>query len=111
MGYGVVLSYYYPQSGRLDLGRATQELIGQLGSINPSLRVAAGQRRARVDGQPGLLTTLSAASPYGGAETDYLLTVARPQGLFYMVFVGPRSQFDQLSGVFDQMLRSLRFRR
>jgi len=111
IGYGVVLSYYYPQSGRLDLGQATQELIGQLGSINPSLRVAAGQRRARVDGQPGLLTTLSAASPYGGAETDYLLTVAQPQGLFYMIFVGPRSQFDQLSGVFDQMLRSLRFRR
>ena len=111
IGYGVVLSYYYPQSGRLDLGQATQELIGQLGSINPSLRVTAGQRRARVDGQPGLLTTLSAASPYGGAETDYLLTVAQPQGLFYMIFVGPRSQFDQLSTVFDQMLRSLRFRR
>ncbi len=111
IGYGVVLSYYYPQSGRLELGQATQELIGQLGSINPSLRVAEGQRRARVDGQPALLTILSAASPYGGAETDYLLTVAQPQGLFYMVFVGPRSQFDQLSGVFDQMLRSLRFGR
>jgi predicted Zn-dependent protease len=109
IGYGAVLSYYYPQAGRLQLERSTQELVSQLTSINPNLRVAGGQRRVRVDGQPALLTTLSGASPYGGEETDYVLTAVQSRGLFYMVFVGPRNQFDQLAGTFDQMLRSLRF--
>jgi len=34
-----------------------------------------------------------------------------PRGPFYMVFVGPSNQFNQLQGAFDQMLRSLRFQR
>jgi hypothetical protein len=110
IGYGAVLSYYYPPSGRLDLRRSTQELIAQLGSINPNLRVSGNSRALRVAGSPALLTPLSGASPYGGPEANLLLTVARPEGLFYVVFIGPRSQFVQLEGVFNQMLQSLQFR-
>jgi Zn-dependent protease with chaperone function len=107
IGYGAVLSYYKPQPQARTLGQATQELVSQLTYVNPDLR-AAGRRQVRVDGKPGLLTMFAGASPYGGAETSYLLTVAQPQGLFYMVFIGPRNQFNQLAGTFDRMLQSLR---
>jgi len=110
IGYGAVLSYYYPPAGRLDLRRSTQELIAQLGSINPNLRVNGNARALRIGGSPAMLTPLLGASPYGGPEANFLLTVARPEGLFYIVFVGPRSHFAQLEGVFNQMLQSVRFR-
>jgi hypothetical protein len=57
------------------------------------------------------VTHLSGASPYGGAETDVVLTVARPEGLFYMVFVAPSRDFNQLQGAFQKMLDSIQFRR
>jgi hypothetical protein len=112
IGYGAVLSYYTPQSRTLDLEQSTRELVSQLTALDPNLTDAGSrQRRVSVDGNPALLMTLSGASPYGGNETNYLLTVSRPGGLFYMVFVGPSNQFNRLAGTFDQMLQSLRFRR
>ena len=52
---------------------------------------------------------LETGSPYGGAETDALLTVMRPEGLFYMVFIAPQRNFSSLQGAFEQMLNSIRF--
>ena len=109
IGYGAVLSYYQPQSAR-NLDGATRELIQQLSSVNPGMRPSGSQRRLTVSGRPALLTPLTAQSPYGGRETNMLLTVARPEGLFYMVFVGPENQFDQLGATFNQMLSSIQFR-
>jgi predicted Zn-dependent protease len=109
LGFGTVMSYYRPASGRLELAASTQELIRDLASVNPNLRVAGPSREVAVDGSPGLLTTLSGLSPYGGEETNVLLTVPRPQGLFYMVFVTPSSRFEQFQGSFQQMLQSLQF--
>jgi hypothetical protein len=109
IGYGAVMSYYQPQAAR-NLQGATRELVQQLASVNRDLRASGGQRRATVGGHPALLTQLSAQSPYGGRETNMLVTVARPEGLFYMVFVGPESQFGQLTGTFERMIGSLQFR-
>jgi hypothetical protein len=109
IGYGVVLSYYQPQSR--DLAGATQELIGQLQLLDRNLRVSARQRQVRVGGSNGVVTYLSGASPYGGPETDVVLTVARPEGLFYMVFVAPSGDFSQLEGAFQKMVDSIQFGR
>ena len=109
IGYGVVLSYYQPQSR--NLASATNELIGQLQSLDRNLRVADRQRRVRVGGSEGIVTYLSGTSPYGGDETDVVLTVARPEGLFYMVFVAPSRDFSRLEGAFQKMLDSIQFRR
>ena len=107
IGYGVVLSYYQPQSRNLE--GATRELIGQLQSLDRNLRVSGQQRRTRVGGSNGIVTTLSGASPYGGTETDVILTVARPEGLFYMIFVAPSRDFSQLEGAFQKMVDSIQF--
>jgi hypothetical protein len=109
IGYGVVLSYYQPQSAR-DLRGATNELLNQLQSMNPNLRLAGRQRQVRAGGGNGIVTYLSGSSPYGGAETNVVLTVARPQGLFYMVFVAPQQNFQQAEGTFQRILDSIQFR-
>ena len=88
----------------------TQELIGQLQQGNPGLRVAGGGRNVQVQGSAGMIVNLAGPSPYGGAERNVLLTVARPEGIFYMVFVGPEQGFSQLEPAFEEMLRSIRFR-
>ncbi len=38
-----------------------------------------------------------------------LVTVARPEGLFYAIFIAPESEFDSVQKIFEEMLRSVRF--
>lgn len=109
LAYGVVLSEFQPRFSS-DLNNATFELIDELQEMDPSLRVAAAPRQTQVSGAPGMVTELSGRSPYGGGERVVLLTVARPGRVFYMVFVGPQQQFQQLQPAFETMLRSIRFR-
>lgn len=111
IGYGAIVSFYFPESQTRDLQQATEELIHHLHSNNPSMQVASNtRRRVRVEGNNGLVTTLTSDSPYRGqTETDVLLTVMRSQGLFYMIFIAPQSDFRNLQGTFDEMVRSIRF--
>lgn len=109
LGYGVVMSYYQPRDAR-NLGQATGELVNQLAGLDRSIQSRGNQRRVTVNGNRGLITTLYGQSPYGGAERLMLLTVPRPEGLFYMVFVAPDNRFEQLSAPFEQMVNSLTFR-
>ena len=55
------------------------------------------------------MTTLYNQSPMGGREVNMLVTAERPEGLFYMIFIGPENDFRQLQPVYEQMLRSVRF--
>ncbi|MEZ5394432.1 MAG: hypothetical protein R2724_16590 [Bryobacterales bacterium] len=109
LGYGAVVSTFQPRFNR-DALNATHELIDELQEMDPSIRVTGFPRQVNVQGSPGLITTLHGRSPYGGAERDVLLTVPRPNGLFYMVFVGPEQNFNQLEPAFNQIVQSIRFR-
>jgi hypothetical protein len=73
------------------------------------MQVSGNSRRARVNGNSALITMLESSSPFGGTETDALVTVARPEGLFYMVFIAPQRSFNQLQNAFQQMMSSIRF--
>jgi Zn-dependent protease with chaperone function len=109
VGYGAILSYFSPEN-RTDLLSATDDLISHLYGQNPAFRVTSNsQDKVRAGGSDGLITMLASASPYGGDETDALLTVGRPEGLFYMVFIAPAKNYPQLEGSFRQMVHSLRF--
>ena len=109
IGYGAVMSYYRPRY-RSDLLNATWELLQEMQEVNPNLRAAIAPRQVNVGGNSGLIVGLTGPSPYGGAETNLLLTVARPQGVFYMVFIAPENQYDRLQPTFERMARSIRFR-
>jgi beta-barrel assembly-enhancing protease len=111
VGYGAIVSYFFPESNTHDLQRSTADLIQHLHATNPSMRTASDtSRRVTVEGSPGLVTVLSSDSPYHGqTERDVLLTVERPQGLFYMIFIAPESDYRGLEDTFDEMVRSIRF--
>ncbi len=110
IGYGAMVSYYFAQDGNADLRRETESLVRQLAQNNPGME-ARGQRRLQVNGQDALVSTLYSRSPYQGErEVDSLVTVARPEGLFYVIFIAPESEWNQIQGTFEQMLSSIRFR-
>lgn len=109
IAYGAVMSYYCPRY-RSDLLNATWELLQEMQEVNPNLKTSIAPRQVKVAGHDGLIVGLTGRSPYGGAERNLLLTVVRPQGIFYLVFVAPESQNDRLQPTFEQMARSIRFR-
>jgi Zn-dependent protease with chaperone function len=109
VGYGAMISYYLPEPPDMDLQTATSDLIRRLRAANPGMEVRSPGRKLKVDGSPALSTTLSSASAFGGDETDLLITVSRPEGIFYMVLIAPQRAYPQLQGAFDQMVRSVRF--
>ena len=72
------------------------------------MRVVRKPGRVRLNGQPALSTYLSNASPMGGEETDWLITVLRPDGLLYFVCVAPQAEYDNYDKTFVAILDSLR---
>lgn len=110
VGYGAILSYFFPDNRRANLKDATDDLVHHLRTQNPNMQVSSrSSKRVRIGGAEGLITMLESDSPYGGAETDGLVTVLRPEGLFYMVFVAPQREFRNLEAAFNQMVSSIRF--
>ncbi len=101
VGYGLQADYFAGD---------TDGLIQRFRKANAEMQIAGEARRIQVAGQPALLNTLNSRSPFGGGEVDVLVTVERPQGLFYMVFIAPKSQFEKVQPVFEDVLRSVRFR-
>jgi Zn-dependent protease with chaperone function len=112
VGYGMMASFYFPQGrNSIDLVQDTNGLIQQLQQSNPGLEVGAQRsRRVKINGQDALVTTMSSQSPYRGeTEHDTLVTIARPEGLLYLIFISPARDAQTLQGTFDNMVRSLRF--
>jgi len=107
-GYGAQVSLFQV-AGRADLANDTRRLIQQLQASG--MTRAGESRTVSVDGQPGLLTPLTSPSPYqNDQESDILLTVARPEGMFYVVFFSPKSRYQKLEPIFEQMTTSIKFR-
>ncbi len=108
IGLGAVIGTH---KGAGTLRRDTDDLVRQLISSNPGMKAVSSQS-GRVNGQPALLVTLHSQSPWAGeTEVDSLVTVQRPQGLFYMVLIAPRSAQRNVQGAFDAIIRSIRFTR
>ena len=52
---------------------------------------------------------LKGDSPFGGAETDAVVTVVRPGGLFYLVWIAPEKDYARVEETFKQMMDSVKF--
>jgi Zn-dependent protease with chaperone function len=89
---------------------ATARLIEDLRHSNAGMRIVRRHEHFRVDGQMAESTYLTNDSPLGGRETNWLVTVQRPEGLLFMVFVAPDRDFQNYDRTFQSMLYSLRFR-
>ncbi len=112
VAYGVIKAVFTASQRRhtnSDLEDATNQLIDNLHSSNPGMKVTKNPSRLRVGGESALSTELSNDSPLGGRETDWLVTVLRQEGLVYIVFVAPEGDFSSYRKTFQDMLNSIRF--
>ncbi len=109
IGYGSVLSYFFADLGRSSLGDATGDLIQRLRTEDPGIHDSGPQKSAEVDKRPAIMTQFTNNSPLGGAETDVLVTVARPEGLFYLILISPERNGDEANPTFEHMVQSIRF--
>jgi predicted Zn-dependent protease len=109
LGMGAVLSYFFTDPDRSSLSVATGDLIQHLCRLDPGLHDSGTHKNVEVNNQAALLGQFTGDSPLGGTETDLLLTVARPEGLFYLIFVSPEQDWHETQLVFDHMIQSIRF--
>jgi Zn-dependent protease with chaperone function len=112
LAYGLIIGVAQakgdPNEGNA-LNIATSQMIQDLQKANPSMKITRQGERLRLNGQPGLSTYVSNVSPAGGQETDWVVSVLRPEGLLYFVCVAPQSAFDNYDKTFSSILDSVRF--
>jgi len=111
IGYGIMTSYYFPQKGKANLQRDTTALVKQLQTSG--VRQTANPKSVKVGGQNALLTPMESQSPFqqGQREIDMLLTIARGEALYYMVFIAPETEWATTQAAFDNVVASLKFTR
>jgi predicted Zn-dependent protease len=109
IGYGSMFGYFFADPDRASLGDATNDLVQRLRTEDPGIKGSWQQLPGEVDKRPASTTQLTSNSPMGGAERDMLVTVVRPEGLFYVIFITPESRWDEVHATFDHMLQSIRF--
>lgn len=124
LAYGVLVNIYEPhfdgaygqrlqsegygQNSGMSLESATDRLIEELRHSNQRMRIIRNREDIRVDGQRALSIYFSNDSPLGGRETDWLVTLQRPEGLLFLVFTAPERDFQRYDNAFQQMLYSVR---
>ena len=112
LAYGLIIGVAKAKGDANDenaLNGATNQVIQELQKSNPSMKIVRQGEHLRLNGLPGLSTFLSNASPAGGQETDWVVSVLRPEGLVYFVCVAPQSSYDNYDKTFSSILDSVRF--
>jgi Zn-dependent protease with chaperone function len=111
IAYGVIIGNQPGGGGSLD--DATQKLAQGMVQENPGMKISGEMKSVDVSGTQGRTLELSGKSPLllNGQplpERDWLVSLQRPQGgLFYVVFVSPERDFNQLHPTYQKMLDSL----
>ncbi len=110
IGYGMIANMMQTNGGNLD--RGTQELVNSFRQRDPNLQVASQGQRFNVNGYNAIATRMQGQSPFQGTnEALVLVTVERPQGLFFILFIAPDRDMNTAQPVYDQIIRSIRFSR
>ena len=112
LAYGMevsVTSYAGDANAADALETATQQFITGLQKTNPNMRVTRESQRVHLNGRPGLSTYLSNDSPVGGQETDWIITVLRPEGLLAFICVAPQNAYAGYEKTYSSILDTVRF--
>jgi hypothetical protein len=118
VGYGVVINGIKPPNGQAkNLDQLTAELVRAMQSGGDLTPVGNAQPISAA-GLQGRSVAMQSTSPFPDAngrpqkERDWLVTVARSDGsMVYFLFVAPQSEFERFRPTYENMLRSLQFRR
>ena len=112
--YGAIIGYFEPPPSDeyRNIEQLTDEFVTSLRRSNPDLRVTPGSgKRIRVDRRTAYSLLLENSSPLAGRqEKDWLVTVRRPAGLFYAIFIAPQKAFPNYRSTFEMMVDSIEFR-
>jgi Zn-dependent protease with chaperone function len=92
------------------LESSTQQLISELHKTNPNMKITRQPNNVKLNEQPAMSTYLLNDSPGGGKETDWIITVARPEGMVYFVCTAPQGEFETYHKACGAALDSVRFR-
>ena len=110
LGYGMIIDVFTPQNAR-NLDEATTQFVDSLRKGNPNMKVARSRVQTRVDGRTAQLTELTNDSPFGGAETDVVVTVLRSTNeLQYFVQVVPSKDMPRYQQTFQNIMSSVRLK-
>ena len=110
LGYGMIIGLFKPQNTR-SLEAATTEFIDSLRQGNPSMKITRSRVPARVDGRTAQLTEITNDSPFGGTETDVVVTVFRTTTeLQYFVQVAPSKDMARYQQTFLNIMGSVRLK-
>ena len=116
---GAIVSYFDPRGDRagrdgdagMQLDQALNTIIGQLKETSGYLREERSARYSgRLAGEQALATFLVGRTDQGVQERDWLIVRPSGQGIIYMLFVAPYSEFKKLEPTYQQMIRSFQMR-
>jgi beta-barrel assembly-enhancing protease len=108
IGYGMIVGGQ--PSDKNNLRDKTQDLIRTLLKQNAGMRLVGSPKASNAGGQSAIVQEMASSSPYPNTgETDVLLTVDQPGGLFYIVFISPASDYGNAWPVYEQVIGSIRF--
>jgi Zn-dependent protease with chaperone function len=114
LAYGLIVSIAQVPGDANDsnaLENGTRQVLQDLQKSNPKMKIQRQGEHVRLNGLPGLSTYLINDSPAGGQETDWVITVVRPEGLHYFVCVAPQSAYTNYDKTFSSILDSVRFKK
>jgi hypothetical protein len=126
LAYGVIINIFEPDPdrqerrplqpegyrapSRMSPEEATDRLVQRFRQSNRNLRVVRQHENIRVGGARALSTVLSNDSPIGGRETNWLVTLQRPEGLLFIISKAPERDFSDYERAFQQIVNSVRVR-
>ncbi len=114
LAYGLIVGVAQIQGDPKDsnaLENGTRQVLQDLQKSNPKMKIQRQGERVRLNGKPGLSTYLTNDSPAGGLETDWVITVLRPEGLYSFICVAPQSAYSNYDKTFSSILDSVRFKK
>jgi len=112
IAYGVSISVYDTASSgqsQMTLEDSTAQLMEGFRRSNPSMRMIMDRGRTKVDGKRALSRVYENASPLGGREIDWVVTVMRPEGLVAFIFIVPEADYKDYERTFEKILDSVDF--
>src|SRR6267378_655084 len=114
LAYGLIVGVAQIQGDPKDsnaLENGTKQVLQDLQKSNPKMKIQRQGERVRLNGKPGLSTYLINDSPAGGLETDWIITVLRPEGLYSFICAAPQSAYSNYDKTFSSILDSVRFKK
>ena len=109
VAYGIMQSYFQHQNSNGDLKSDTAALIQGMQQGDSKMKVV-GTQNLTVGGKPAIATQIESVSAFEGeTEVDLVVSLERPEGLFYLVLIAPKSEWSSAQPIYQRIVGSVKF--